>query len=785
MAVDITIFEEITDFIESSKFSKAEIKLKYIIDKKENYSDEDYYYACFLRGYIHVDYKYKDKKENIARKMLLNNIESDYPIPMAYCLYADVLKDKNTSTNYLQSGLKTFPNNASIYMSLLKYCSKDEVEMFANEIKEKGIKDTLLTCKIIQSLWNEANWKEVEYFLNELVVMASPDNKSHLFYKLLYTFSLIAQKKEVEHCSTILLEIITKDLFNFLNYMPYIGYIWCCIMTHNIDEAIIFINKIPDTNVLQDFNEGPWWDINVDMSNVVKQIFTEIVSYLTDSEIILKIEILEALYLYHPSEIYDINRFTRKHLSALKKYRKKHVKNIELASAVFYMQKYFKQHLDAYKTFISMLKNYLDIDKIDSCSIDFLDQCSHGDFSQIYENTLKIIKSHVDIDMKNFITDVFDVLINHIWATSDKIKYQKIVNLCEPLGDYDLKNSNCMFELAYSYAKLEKKSFQAEKIYNMLLKNDPQNSAVINNLGVILENRGDLNKALEYFEKAFNINCSDNIHINNYNRVSSKIKKYQSAILSLEKETSWLLGRLLLLCEASDDSGEFICTYKNRPSLLKVSPPKGDELFEKFLSQNYIFKVSSDGASKYEINPWVKSYIEMKQEHLNKNKRYEILGNKLNIDELHRIGYTDVITDAVNRIKDIPLRDILQRDVHECAVSVVAEQYKSAIVICGSIIEAILVYVIEKKGVNKYDIGTLVWGKAKTKSVKEMDLNELLELGKLEKIIDVEEYHLSNYVRAYRNIIHPSCEVRKSYNVDALTVNLMWNALLAVIREVL
>lgn len=76
-------------------------------------------------------------------------------------------------------------------------------------------------------------------------------------------------------------------------------------------------------------------------------------------------------------------------------------------------------------------------------------------------------------------------------------------------------------------------------------------------------------------------------------------------------------------------------------------------------------------------------------------------------------------------------------------------------------------------------------GKAKTKPVKDMDLNELLELGKLEKIIAIEEYHLSNYVRAYRNIIHPSCEVRKSYNVDALTTKLMWNALLAIIREVL
>lgn len=131
------------------------------------------------------------------------------------------------------------------------------------------------------------------------------------------------------------------------------------------------------------------------------------------------------------------------------------------------------------------------------------------------------------------------------------------------------------------------------------------------------------------------------------------------------------------------------------------------------------------------------------------------------------------------------MKGILIRDIHECAVSVIAQQYKSAIIICGSIIEAILVYVIEEKGIKKYDIGTLLRGNAKSKPVKEMDLNELLELGKQEKIIDIEEYHLSNYVRAYRNIIHPSCEVRKSYNVDDLTADLMWKSLLAIMREVL
>ncbi len=147
--------------------------------------------------------------------------------------------------------------------------------------------------------------------------------------------------------------------------------------------------------------------------------------------------------------------------------------------------------------------------------------------------------------------------------------------------------------------------------------------------------------------------------------------------------------------------------------------------------------------------------------------------------------YTEDVIDLIAHIRDVSLREILQRDIQECAVSIVAEQHKSAIIICGSIIEAILVYIIGQRGYSKYDIGNLLKNKPQTKAVIEMDLNELLELCRQEKIINVEEYHLSNYVRAYRNIIHPACEVRKSYNVDALTANLMWNALLAIMREVL
>ena len=70
----------------------------------------------------------------------------------------------------------------------------------------------------------------------------------------------------------------------------------------------------------------------------------------------------------------------------------------------------------------------------------------------------------------------------------------------------------------------------------------------------------------------------------------------------------------------------------------------------------------------------------------------------------------------------------------------------------------------------------------RVKPVRDMILNELLEVGKKTGLLGAEEYHLSNFVRFYRNIIHPSCEIRRSYEINDQSARLMWNALLLMLR---
>jgi len=783
-----TLFDSIISLIDEKEFAKAESELNLIISSKKN-SEEAISYACFLIGYIHTRWDNKDKKQHLAKRMLLACIESNFPIPQAYSLYADQEKDKNIAINYLKAGLSKFPESSSIYLGILKYCKKDETIKYINEIENKNIVSIGLLNKVIEILISMTNWEKAEIFLQKLLKHADIPDYDRLYYEMLYTFSLVIQEKDIEKAKERFLWIIENDLSNNLKYSPYMGYIWCCVKMNLTEEVVKYFDKIPFSNGLEDLFDGPWCIINIDFNNIYKRIFGEIATIIkNDKRRMRRLAALEAYYLYIPSESYGIYRYGKKHLKALKLYLKTDVGNLDVACAIFNMQKHYRLFFDAYKTYIAMLCEYLNPEEKYIDGIDFFDECSSTEIEQIYQDILSTLKSDCEMDFDRFVSGVFDYIVDYLYNSSDKEKHEKICAIANTLNNYYLKRSEKLFEIAYSYAELDNTSQKAERFYLLLLETQPENCAALNNLGVIYESRYELQKAKEYFAKAYELDGNNEKYSKNLQRVSLAIKESEKALNNVQKENAWFLGRLSKVYEAAGVTGELICTYKDRPLILSVSPQKADEIFDYMCKCGYLTKVTrgnSRAPNKYIINPLVKEYLWRENERIKENEFYESLGEKLNVDEIKKIGYTKGLQDLISSIGNVDLRDILLRDIRECAISLLTNQYKSCIVICGSIIEALLVYRIEDKGILKYDIGSLLHKKPKAKAVKEMNLNELLELAKAEKIIDIEEYHLSNYVRSYRNTIHPSCEVRKNYDVSEDTAKLMWSALLVIIKELL
>lgn len=158
------------------------------------------------------------------------------------------------------------------------------------------------------------------------------------------------------------------------------------------------------------------------------------------------------------------------------------------------------------------------------------------------------------------------------------------------------------------------------------------------------------------------------------------------------------------------------------------------------------------------------------------------ISDAISVESLENIGYTDEFQRKLFLIHDNEMRDILQRDLRECAIAVVAGQDKTATIMCGSIIEALLMLKIKEQGISKYDVSAVSKGKT-SHPVSEMSLNELLYIADIENILDKNGYHLGHYIRDYRNVVHPAKEIRMSEEVNHENVITMWAVLKRLVSD--
>jgi hypothetical protein len=105
-------------------------------------------------------------------------------------------------------------------------------------------------------------------------------------------------------------------------------------------------------------------------------------------------------------------------------------------------------------------------------------------------------------------------------------------------------------------------------------------------------------------------------------------------------------------------------------------------------------------------------------------------------------------------ITDEDFKTSLEKDFKEMSLCIQTGAYKAAVVIAGSIIEAILIdYVIAENVLERED-------------ALKLDFGRVLTLCKDKKIISEKTSDLSSVIKGYRNLIHPGRAVRLNENVD-------------------
>ena len=150
---------------------------------------------------------------------------------------------------------------------------------------------------------------------------------------------------------------------------------------------------------------------------------------------------------------------------------------------------------------------------------------------------------------------------------------------------------------------------------------------------------------------------------------------------------------------------------------------------------------------------------------------------KSEIDENYNIPV--IQTKSFDFVSDEQIRKILERDYTEIQRNLISLNWKSAIILSGGSIEAILLDLLLKEP-DKARSSSKAPGE---RDLNKWDLNNLVEVAVEEEFIESDIAKLSHTVREYRNLIHPGVEIRKNLKVEPEEAKIAVEVLHILIRE--
>jgi len=420
--------------------------------------------------------------------------------------------------------------------------------------------------------------------------------------------------------------------------------------------------------------------------------------------------------------------------------------------------------------------------------IDTINKTELRNLVRIVENDLE----NKDAKFKDWLSEnILDRLIKKLF---EEQWFKEICGIVSKLTDDQVVISDCLFEVAYSFGETNNKD-KAEYYYNEYLNIFGESSAVLNNLGVIYENRGNLEKALEYFEKAKNLESQNEKANKNYERIKTQLlekqqeeKRFKDALESFKNENSYIQNKFFTFCSHRRDDGLIICPYRQLPQFLEMSAQKAPDIIKDWMDKKYIQKIISPdpnvSSSVYKINPYLEQHLLEIQKGLEKERGLLEICQNLNTKSLDLIGYNEALEKQLEIIiLNNDLKEMLRRDLKENAIAIITKSYKSALVLSGSIIEAVLLEKLKSLGLKNLEIKK--GNKKIKKKLESLDLNELLEIAKENDLIDETLLHLAHGVRGFRNLIHPGVEYRKkSIKVSEENVSLAWTIVKKILFEI-
>ena len=177
------------------------------------------------------------------------------------------------------------------------------------------------------------------------------------------------------------------------------------------------------------------------------------------------------------------------------------------------------------------------------------------------------------------------------------------------------------------------------------------------------------------------------------------------------------------------------------------------------------FSLSEEGKSWYE-SAGIKAHMQ---------RNLGIL--KTIVDDFSQTPVTE--EKSFHFVDDSKLRKILEWDYAEIQRNIIALNWKSAIILSGGAIEAILLDLLSKDPAEARKSNKA----PQEKDLSKWDLNDLIKVAVETSLVGGEVAKLSHSVRDYRNLVHAGNEIRSGLKVEPEEAKIALQVLNILIRE--
>jgi tetratricopeptide (TPR) repeat protein len=388
--------------------------------------------------------------------------------------------------------------------------------------------------------------------------------------------------------------------------------------------------------------------------------------------------------------------------------------------------------------------------------------------------------------------DGFNAAVKLIEDLFSNKEYHKIVEVFDS-NFIQTKRPLYVFEVAYAFVELRQPD-RAEPIYELIVSENPKNTAALNNLSNIKKSRGLLDQAFDLIQRAYNLAPDDEIIAGNYKNLLAIVqekdeidRRYRSAMSLLSKENDFVITKLKAFVtnsksDQSFEKGQLPIPRWKLKVLMETDEQKALSLLNQWLDKSYLRKTDKKGTYQepiYEINPYIEKHLYNIAKTKTPPKWIQGI-EELSVDTLEKLSYFPTIA-RIERVKR-KYRTIIQRDLDELFLNYIMKNEKSVIVLSGSLVELLLIYYCEKKSIKQ--ISYQREDKKITRKLYDADLGDLLCFFEQQKKMEDITIHMGNISRIYRNFIHPGKELREAEELNQTKADLCFISTLEIIKTI-